>query len=330
MERYGGPRRLLVITYPARNHRLRVCRQLPLSAGFMVAIVALAFAIGAKAAIAQSRPADTGYLVEAGTCASCHGELVKRYASNPHAQAAIMPDGKAVTCASCHGSGKAHVADGGDTAKIIDLSAVSAKQVDSICLSCHEGKRGAFSDSAHGKGRMSCLSCHRVHAANASKYMLTMAQSQLCFQCHDDTRVEFSMRFRHKVQEGLVECSDCHDPHDVPGDKPLAMTAQQNTACTNCHTRMAGPFLYEHPVMRAEGCTACHVPHGGQNPHLLVRADVNALCEICHMPLMNSVTGAHVPSMQDHATRAQSCISCHVDMHGSNVSPAFLRKKEAN
>ncbi len=45
---------------------------------------------------------------------------------------------------------------------------------------------------------------------------------------------------------------------------------------------MRGPFVFEHAPVKAEGCMACHTPHGSQNPRLLNMPNVNVLCNQCH------------------------------------------------
>ncbi len=79
-----------------------------------------------------------------------------------------------------------------------------------------------------------------------------------------------------------MKCSDCHDPHGTFQDKQLKSTPDQNAVCTKCHTETAGPFVYEHPVIKTEGCTTCHSPHGSPNARLLNVGNVNTLCLQCH------------------------------------------------
>jgi DmsE family decaheme c-type cytochrome len=153
--------------------------------------------------------------------------------------------------------------------------------------------------------------------------MLKIGELQLCNQCHADVKPQFSLPFRHRVEEGLIMCSDCHDPHDISRKKLLRSSTQQEAVCTKCHTETAGPFVYEHPVLKTEGCTACHVPHGGQNPHLSRDAKVDTICRECHYPSVNSSTGVSIESAHNPAAQTKSCIACHADIHGSNVSPVF-------
>jgi DmsE family decaheme c-type cytochrome len=129
------------------------------------------------------------------------------------------------------------------------------------------------------------------------------------------------------VVEGLIECADCHDPHGTIGEDPSRASHRQDSLCANCHTETAGPFVFPHAVMKTEGCTACHFPHGGPNPHLLRRSDVDAICQQCHLPAPDPKTGAHIRSANNPARPSQSCIDCHTDVHGSNCSIVFLKKK---
>jgi DmsE family decaheme c-type cytochrome len=216
-----------------------------------------------------------------------------------------------------------HVEGGGDTTKIFNPSKATAKEIDENCLGCHQGKHQNFERSAHGEGNVSCISCHSIHASS-SESLLKAPQPTLCFQCHTDIKPQFSMPFHHKVNEGLVQCTDCHDAHGTFGKKAVMSSTQQDLVCTKCHTETAGPFVYEHAAVKTEGCTACHTPHGGPNPRLLNRANVNTICLQCHSPSMSFTT--HTPTGPGHnqATQYQACTICHTSIHGSNVSNVFF------
>jgi DmsE family decaheme c-type cytochrome len=95
-----------------------------------------------------------------------------------------------------------------------------------------------------------------------------------------------------------------------------------------CHTETAGPFVYEHAVVKTEGCTACHTPHGGPNPRLLNRASVNTICLQCHSPSPNFTTATPIGPAHNQATQYQSCTICHTSIHGSNTSPIFFNSTE--
>ena len=87
---------------------------------------------------------------------------------------------------------------------------------------------------------------------------------------------------------GLIQCSDCHNPHGTQVGHQVRAAAGQFAVCTKCHTDTMGPFVFEHaPVKTEEGCLSCHTPHGSTNPRLLQVNNVNFLCLRCHTPNMN-------------------------------------------
>ena len=324
MHRVGPVLQPLTGWAPRRMPRLHTCFLLLIGAALLSVPLMAAPGAGAKPAAAQASSSD---FVGADTCATCHEDQAKDFATNPHARIAEMHGKAGVTCESCHGPGKAHVEGGGDVSKIFNPANAPAKQVDEKCLSCHQGKHANFERSAHGEGGVSCVSCHSVHAPKTDVHLLKASQPQLCFQCHTDVKPQFAMPFHHKVDEGLMKCTDCHDPHGTFGGKLLRSSAQQDAVCTKCHTETAGPFVYEHPVVRTEGCVACHNPHGGPNPRLLKTANVNTLCLQCHSPSPNFTT-AGIPSFHDQRAQYQACTVCHTSIHGSNTSSIFFNSTE--
>ena len=58
------------------------------------------------------------------------------------------------------------------------------------------------------------------------------------------------------------------------------------TACLVCHPERAEDLKKKHVHQPASdlGCATCHEPHGGNNAHLLRKANVNELCLECHGP----------------------------------------------
>jgi DmsE family decaheme c-type cytochrome len=264
-----------------------------------------------------------GYVGES-TCSTCHADIAKGFASNPHSHLALEHAGHGVTCEACHGPGKAHVEGGGDVTKIFRFEKASAAQVDDKCLSCHAAAHPNFERSAHGQAGVTCLSCHSVHHAVTPDFLLVAAQPKLCYQCHQDVKVRFSLPFHHRIPEGLMKCTDCHDPHGTFQAKQLRSAADENMICTKCHMETAGPFVYEHPVVRTEGCLACHSPHGSPNARLLKVNNVNTLCLQCHSASMN-FGEAGTPSFHNQSTQYVSCTTCHTQIHGSNASDIFFK-----
>ena len=122
-----------------------------------------------------STAVDPANYVGSETCMTCHEDVGKNFATNPHSRLALLHGGKGATCESCHGPGKAHVESGGDAAKIFRFTKASAK-----ADRCHLSRlpRWAHPDferSPHAKANVGCTSCHSVHKCNRS-HLLKVAQ----------------------------------------------------------------------------------------------------------------------------------------------------------
>jgi DmsE family decaheme c-type cytochrome len=275
-------------------------------------------------ATGATTPAASGYAGQE-TCVLCHADEAKNFPNNPHSKLALMHSGQGVTCEGCHGPGQAHVDAGGDPTKIFSFTKATAKEASAKCESCHAAAHPNFERSAHAEAGVSCISCHRVHTGDANDSLLKAAQPQLCYQCHTEVKTAFAQPFHHKVDEGLMKCTDCHDPHGTFNEHQLQTTAAGNLVCTKCHTETAGPFVYEHPPVKTEGCTSCHSPHGSPNPRLLNVGNVNSLCLQCHT--QSSLFSAAGPAGPSHNQAALyvACTSCHTQVHGSNTSSVFFR-----
>jgi DmsE family decaheme c-type cytochrome len=287
----------------------------------MVGALLLACSAAAPPALkAADKQAAAGEYVGSETCATCHEEVSKGFADNPHTKMALMHGKAGITCENCHGPGKAHVDGGGDTSKIFNPAKASPKDVVAKCQGCHAGTHPDFERSPHAKANVSCIGCHDIHAAKEEK-LLKAAQPRLCFQCHTDEKPQFDMPFHHKVNEGLVQCSDCHDVHGTFEKSNLRSRNDSNLICTKCHAEMRGPFVYEHTPIKGEGCMGCHTPHGSQNARLLNMPNINVLCNQCHSP----VAAGTVHGVNAGSSELTPCTDCHTYIHGSNMNAAFLR-----
>ena len=318
--------RLSIGAAPGGRFGLRAFLMLLLGASMVCATALAAPAPGKKAtgkqatAATAATPASSDF-VGADTCAACHQAEASGFANNPHTKMVLLHGDKGITCENCHGPGKAHVEGGGDKTKIFNFATATPKQVEAKCLTCHSGTHPNFLRSPHAKAGVSCTSCHSVHASKDTQHLLKASQPTLCYQCHTDVKPAFSMPFHHRVNEGLVKCTDCHDVHGTFGNNNLRSTADQNMICTKCHTDVRGPFVYEHAAVKAEGCTACHTPHGSQNARLLNMPNIDVLCNQCHSP----VSSHTIEGMGQGSSTVSTCVNCHTMIHGSNISQAFIR-----
>ncbi len=313
------------------NEKLR-CQGLALLA-LVCALSAGALYARTSRSTASARPTESQDLskyVGAEACKTCHEDMYKRFEATPHWQ--TLEDtrrGKAYQgCEACHGPGADHVNAGGGkgVGGMIDLRTLPASQLSDRCLKCHEygEEHSNFMRSQHNTNDVSCVQCHDPHFAKSTQYLLTQKQPQLCYSCHLEVRPEFNKPFHHRVNEGLVRCTDCHNQHGGFLTKQLRSTTAQDQVCFKCHADKAGPFVFEHQPVKTEGCVICHTPHGSSNPRLLKRSQVNVLCLECHtLTLDSGVPGT--PSFHNQAQKYQACTLCHTQIHGSNFDHFFFK-----
>ncbi len=277
-------------------------------------------------------PPSTDYVGEE-ACLTCHEDRGAYHAS-AHGRASNTRSPMAARgCESCHGPGRAHVEGSGDTSKIrtFKTTRASADAIDETCLGCHSrGERALWDGSRHDAARLSCVSCHSIHASRSADGLLTgQRQVETCERCHRSEVQKLRRSAHMPVQEGALECSSCHNPHGTAGVKLLKTGTTVNQTCERCHAEKRGPYLWEHaPVV--ESCTTCHDPHGSTNDRMLV-AKEPFLCQRCHVTSQHPATAydqyALASSTIANRMSGRSCAACHQNVHGSNApsGKAFVR-----
>ena len=151
----------------------------------------------------QKKTVNPADFVGSETCETCHEDINKKFAENPHSRLAMLHGGKGVTCESCHGPGKEHVEAGGDPTKIFQFSKATPKATDEKCLECHATAHPNFERTAHGEAGVGCASCHSIHKFDSKASLLKVEQPKLCYICHSDIKPAFSQPFHHRIDEGL-------------------------------------------------------------------------------------------------------------------------------
>lgn len=242
-------------------------------------------------------------------CADCHEEHAAAFKNSPHGAAHA-------DCTSCHGDSARHIEAGGGVGTIFSFKMTdTANAKAGKCLSCHQDTNSRFFASSHGKAAMDCTNCHSIHAQDSKIGYSRKAAQKSCFACHEDVFAQFKLNERHRLQEGILGCSDCHNPHEPASRERLG--GFKHETCLKCHTEKGGPFIYEHGASRIEGCTACHEVHGSPNRHMLHFQNSADLCFSCH----NFSPNWHA-YFQAEST---NCATCHSTIHGSNLDRLFLR-----
>jgi DmsE family decaheme c-type cytochrome len=294
-----------------------------------------------QAAPQPAAPSVSGY-VGSDVCKTCHADIWTNFYKNPHYKTISMAKAppERMGCEGCHGPAKAHVeARGGKTTIPHAFSLMPPKAVLEDCLTCHmtDNSKANIQRSEHTLNGVACTSCHSIHHSSTPKFLLAKKQNEMCYGCHANIRAQFEMPSHHRVNEGFMQCTDCHNPHGsfaaLSGNNlhPSLMDRAFDTdpPCLKCHVDKRGPFVYEHPSVRVEGCQACHNPHGSTNAKLLTRPVVFTLCLECHN---GGGTGTRNAGVDIQTARHnllnpkfQKCTTCHVKIHGSNADQYFLR-----
>ncbi|MBI3895203.1 MAG: cytochrome c3 family protein [Acidobacteria bacterium] len=321
-----------------------------------IALLFLTASISQAAPQAQATAAD---YVGADTCSACHAEQFEQFRKTYMAAVlAEKYPVEQQGCEACHGPGRAHVEAIGEATDdasmerakslIYSFARHSPKENADRCLTCHikNENQSLFRRSRHLGSGVFCGDCHTAHlpkevqsAAQTSTalaslfsvpkraaeqvwlddHLLKEEQPKLCYSCHRNVEAEFQLPVHHRVQEGLLKCTDCHNPHGSVTANELRSVRTE--ACYACHVEKRGPFVFEHAAVQVEGCTGCHVPHGSTNAFRLKRRQERQLCLECH----TAPEGLNVPHPRLGFQEAGECSRCHVEIHGSNYQKQFLR-----
>jgi DmsE family decaheme c-type cytochrome len=213
-----------------------------------------------------------------------------------------------------------------------------------MCAVCHEDIAKVFQKTRHqaieadkrrGWEGRACESCHGPGSKHAEAAAATdiinpvklrvLDEITSCLVCHKN-----QMAPTGKIAGGhandQVACSQCHTVHPVPG-KMLAdrRKPQVNEQCGSCHQGVRSAFARPQAHRVNEGAMSCVDCH---NPHKQVAAPAQRVsfgnepsCLSCHANLRGPFVFEHAP------VRLEGCGACHVP-HGS-PNPKMLTRHEA-
>lgn len=246
------------------------------------------------------------------TCLACH-QMTPGFSGTVHGEQ---------ECETCHGLGSEHVERGDQSLNFKRQSAFWGTQQ---CLACHQAGMTDFSRSGHGRNSVPCTSCHQIHAPTEIEGLLMARGAATCIECHAAAQADFRKPYAHPVLQGAMSCIHCHNPHADEDRSLRRLAVGTEEGCVSCHSDKQGPFVFEHATIQLNGCESCHEPHGSINPRMLRRTQVSQLCRECHS-INTGTLGGPPPAFHDVRTaRFRNCTICHRAIHGSNLSPAFLR-----
>jgi len=247
---------------------------------------------------------EAGETVGADECIACHDTVKQRSPSTAYHD----------DCEACHGPGELHW-------ETEEPSAIRFPSNDD-CIACHESGRKtllSWTTSEHERSGVLCTDCHDPHdreprnvrrSTQVENAVLRHASStsQMCSSCHPAVAASLNLPSHHPIREGMLGCTDCHQPHAGRSRTLGARTA----LCTSCHQDHAGPWIYEHPPV-AEDCSYCHTPHGSSADSLLESIQPGS-CITCH-------TVAESGAVHEPWAFVSSCTDCHAAVHGSYSDP---------
>ncbi|OFV85931.1 MAG: hypothetical protein A2V74_00475, partial [Acidobacteria bacterium RBG_16_70_10] len=286
---------------------MKTARKMLLGSAFLIPVLV-------APAAAQDKPRP-----EIENCRGCHEQTLTQLDRTYHGTLAE-------SCLSCHQGSEDHMKGQmeGQGTPGPSLKALSAKDTNAVCLSCHETTHhSAWTGSAHSRRGLACTQCHSVHSFESRTAQLkTATPSGVCMSCHTAIRAQMMRTSHHPVREGLMECTSCHNPHD--GSRPKMIKADwANELCYQCHTEKRGPFLWEHAPVR-ENCLNCHNPHGSNHDKMLV-ARLPWLCQRCHLNTRHPGTfydgrvGGGSLALSSNRAVEHACKNCHQNIHGGNA-----------
>jgi len=307
----------------------------------LLLIVGGALLMGAGQVCPQESAKGDAELTTVEMCAKCHLYQANLFKSEPHlaldTKGLASMVGATNSCAACHldvgtvstfrgGISDAAISQG-CTATFSFGETVAPAVKSQRCLACHRSNQPRYFASPHGLSGMDCTSCHDILCGTSSGVMPLQkavsyyrsslqgeASAATCGECHGDVLAQFELNEKHRLEEGILDCISCHDPHEP--QTRLALGGFKQRECTKCHAGKGSPHVFEHGSGFIEGCTACHHAHGSPNRHMLSFQSQGELCYSCHA----AVPGFHSRFGLDHV-----CTNCHFAIHGSNLDPYFLK-----
>src|SRR5262249_55598492 len=161
--------------------------------------ILLLFLLMAGASTAQN-------FVGSNVCKTCHADVWQNFYKNPHFKSVASgkepPD--RTGCEGCHGPASAHVAAGGGKNTIPRaFSLMTPVRTLDTCLTCHAKyfEKVNTRRSKHTRNVVVSPTSHSIPPSPPPKSLLKKKQNDMSYPCHSTVQAQFSMPFKHRVNE---------------------------------------------------------------------------------------------------------------------------------
>lgn len=246
---------------------------------FLIAIMFALLAAGVTLIVASAQEgaapsAQTGGFTS--DCTVCHTEFQMSWENGAHGKAGTDP---------------------------IFLDEWTKQGKPGACLVCHTTGYDPATATYKADG-VTCEACHGPAPADHPKSPMPVNRTtDLCGQCHSDTRFGWQdWKVSTHYQRGM-ECTTCHDPHSaalkkVSGEGTAEGADDVSALCINCHQEHSMDFPYTSHNQKGVSCVDCHVNHlenTDRAAHTVPDHSFNAnldSCNTCHAEQMHSSTEA--------------------------------------
>ena len=246
-----------------------------------------------------------------------------------------LEDGHLLQCTACHNPHKNPP---------YGKFQVMNNQNSALCKACHDKTGWSLSSHAIDPDTLEegCLNCHMPHYAGGVEWLLKQLEEENCLPCHSaggvgpDVETSFSKAYHHPIEAETgvhdpsedpliatyhVECTDCHNSHQVNSDEAVAPFVNGSLAGVS-GVNISGS-LVEEAAYEYEICFRCHA----DNSFVLTVAIPRQIEEVnerlrfdtvnpSYHPVAGIGKGSDVPSLRPEYTES-SRIYC-TDCHGSD------------
>lgn len=253
----------------------------------VLALTAVAVLTGSVATAEEPEESISVDQIQSCLAANCHAYRMA-FKQSPHSvldSEHIAEDVDASSsCAACHGEPVRKEKVPGQWSCDFEVFGFDDEDLPGVksqlCLRCHFGEHGGYASSEHGRAGMACTDCHDIHGRDRGRWPLQKeitvydgsalqpeTPSATCARCHADAFAEFEFNDRHRLQEGIIQCTSCHDPHarqsrsalggsnrkPVPSATPTR-TAHTSTSTDRSEWRVVPPATH-HTVRPTATCS---------------------------------------------------------------------------